>query len=69
MAALQDGPRTAYQVAPHVSWDISYESWDLFPPMQKWFAMGETIAHLKYLKAEGKARETGAGEQIVYALS
>jgi glyoxylase-like metal-dependent hydrolase (beta-lactamase superfamily II) len=68
MAALEDGPQTAYQVAPHVSWDISFESWDLFPPMQKWFAMGETIAHLKYLKAAGKAQEVEAGEHILFAL-
>jgi glyoxylase-like metal-dependent hydrolase (beta-lactamase superfamily II) len=69
MAALQHGPQTAYQVAPHVSWDISFESWDLFPPMQKWFAMGETIAHLKYLNATGRAQEIEKGEHILYALS
>jgi len=69
MATLQHGPKTAYQVAPHVSWDISFESWDLFPPMQKWFATGETIAHLKYLKTAGKVKEMETGGQILYALS
>jgi hypothetical protein len=28
-------------------------SWDQFPSVQKWFALGETIAHLKHLEACG----------------
>jgi glyoxylase-like metal-dependent hydrolase (beta-lactamase superfamily II) len=67
MTALNDGPLTAYQVAPYVSWDIDCESWDSFPPTQKWFATGETIAHLKYLKREGKVKELETGGQILYA--
>jgi glyoxylase-like metal-dependent hydrolase (beta-lactamase superfamily II) len=51
---LRRGPMNAYQVASHMTWDINYKSWDDFPILQKWFATGEAIAHLKYLYATQK---------------
>jgi glyoxylase-like metal-dependent hydrolase (beta-lactamase superfamily II) len=69
MFALQDSPRSAYQVAPRMTWDIDFKSWDQFPPMQKYFATGETIAHLKYLTAAGSLKETQIDGHILYALS
>ncbi|MBE0481348.1 MAG: MBL fold metallo-hydrolase, partial [Dehalococcoidia bacterium] len=33
MSALENGPRTAYQVAPRITWDIGFKSWSLFPPI------------------------------------
>jgi hypothetical protein len=33
------------------------DSFDLFPLSQKWFAAGEAIAHLIYLKGLSKVRE------------
>jgi hypothetical protein len=33
-----------------MSWDSIYDSSDLFPFWQKWFATGVAIAHLKYLE-------------------
>ncbi len=53
---LESGPRNAFQVASQMSWDITYDSWDLFPVSQKWFAIGEAISHLRYLEAKGKVR-------------
>ena len=50
---LMEGPQNAFQVAAKMSWDITYDSWDLFPLRQKWFATGEAIAHLKYLEVHG----------------
>jgi glyoxylase-like metal-dependent hydrolase (beta-lactamase superfamily II) len=66
--ALRNGPLTAYQVAPHITWDIDCESWAQFPPMQKYFATGETIAHLKYLNATGKVKEKEVDGLITYIL-
>ncbi|MBP1708025.1 MAG: Zn-dependent hydrolase, glyoxylase [Chloroflexi bacterium] len=56
LAILEHGKKTAYQVAPLMTWDVSYASWERFPIVQKWFAVGEALAHLKYLEAEGEAR-------------
>jgi glyoxylase-like metal-dependent hydrolase (beta-lactamase superfamily II) len=53
LAILGQGPQNAFQVAGKMSWDITYDSWDLFPMTQKWFATGEAIAHLKYLEEQG----------------
>jgi len=53
--ALERGEKTAWEVAPHLTWDVTFRSWDLFPPAQKWFALGETIAHLRHLVGRGDA--------------
>jgi len=53
--ALEHGEKSAWEVAPHLAWDVTFRSWDLFPPAQKWFALGETIAHLRYLVRRGDA--------------
>ncbi len=50
---LSAGPLTAYQVAGHMTWDMSYRSWDQFPPPQKFFATGEARAHLRHLEVQG----------------
>lgn len=66
--ALEEGGKTAYQVAPCISWDIKYRSWDSFPPQQKWFAVGETIAHLKYLEAIRMIRGKKKEQTIIFSL-
>jgi glyoxylase-like metal-dependent hydrolase (beta-lactamase superfamily II) len=52
---LEREEQTAWDVAPRLSWDVTFRSWDLFPPAQKWFALGETVAHLRYLVHRGGA--------------
>ena len=54
---LEEGPKTAFEVASRMTWDIVCESFDLFPLSQKWFAAGEAIAHLTHLKGLSKVRE------------
>lgn len=44
---------TAYQIAGMITWSARGLGWEQFPPHQKWFAMGETLAHLKYLSDHG----------------
>ncbi len=39
----------AYQIAGMIKWSARGMAWEQFPPHQKWFAMGETLAHLQYL--------------------
>jgi glyoxylase-like metal-dependent hydrolase (beta-lactamase superfamily II) len=69
LSALKSGAKTAFQVAPYLTWDIDCSSWELFPPPQKWFAVGETIAHLKYLEGEGMVREEIRGTRILFSLA
>lgn len=69
LAILRQGPMNAFQVAAEMTWDLQYSSWDLFPLMQKWFATGEAIAHLRYLEEKGLLVTTRREENIYYALT
>ncbi|WP_016730634.1 MBL fold metallo-hydrolase [Saccharolobus islandicus] len=41
---------TAYEIASKIKWKLKYNGWDELDPSQKYLAMGETLAHLKYLE-------------------
>lgn len=40
---------TAYEIAGKMTWEIRAKNWDEFPVIQKWFAIGEALAHIDYL--------------------
>lgn len=69
LSALEDGAKTAWEVAPYITWDIECDTWAEFPPVQKWFAVGETIAHLDYLEADGRARKDTKNRMVLYSLA
>ena len=69
ISILEKGRKNAFQVASRMTWDIIYDSWDLFPVTQKWFATGEAIAHLKYLEEKGiirKKRDAAVGRLSIH---
>ena len=45
---------TAYNITGLMKWSIRCNSWLDFPTTQKWFAVGEAIAHMDYLRAINK---------------
>ena len=47
---------TAYQVAGQMNWSIRCRNWDDFPLSQKYFAVGEAMAHLDHLETMGRVR-------------
>lgn len=51
---LGSGELTAFETTARMTWDMTYDSFDDFPIMQKWFALGEAIAHLRYLDTRGR---------------
>ena len=66
---VHDHPeQTGYEISGHMAWRIRAKSWDTFPDSQKWFAMGEGLAHLDYLLEEGRIeqRENAEGK-LIYA--
>jgi glyoxylase-like metal-dependent hydrolase (beta-lactamase superfamily II) len=70
LAILRGGPRTTYEVASRMTWDIVCDSFDLFPLSQKWFATGEAAAHLVYLEDLGRvSREQTGGNTFVWRLT
>lgn len=64
---LEEGGKNAYQVASRMTWNIDCESWNSFPALQKFFATGETIAHLKYLEGKGMIRKEMREQKVVYS--
>jgi glyoxylase-like metal-dependent hydrolase (beta-lactamase superfamily II) len=69
ISILGKGEMDAFRVASEMSWDILCDSWDLFPVSQKWFATGEAIAHLKYLKEKGIIRSEMRKQRIIFSVN
>lgn len=44
----------AYDIAGKMQWSMRGRDWSEFPIQQKWFAVGETLAHLDYLIEDNK---------------
>jgi len=57
----------AYQIAVKMKWNINHSFWE-FPASQKWFAVGETLAHLKYLEEEGIVGRRLESEEIIFEV-
>ncbi len=53
LAALGEESLTVEEISSKISWRIKENNYYNFPPSQKWFATGETMAHLDYLTKEG----------------
>ncbi len=60
---------SAHEISSILKWRIRARSWDEFPPMQKWFAVGECMAHLDYLRLRGKVRREMQGGVYSYYLT
>ena len=67
LSILEGGEKNAFEVASLMTWDIEYDSWDKFPPMQKWFAFGEAMAHLRFLEEKGLVERRGE-ETVIFRL-
>ena len=65
---VQNAPGlTAYEITAQMRWNIHSRSWSEFPLIQKYFAVGEALAHLDYLsvREQLKCREV-CGEKRYY---
>lgn len=69
LSALKDGDKTAFEVAPFITWNIGFNSWERFPYPPKRFAFGETLAHLKYLVGEGSVRQSETRGKIMFSTA
>ncbi len=60
------GRGNAFEVAAEMTWDLVADCWDDFPLMQKWFATGEALAHIRYLEGQGYLKREMAGETMLF---
>ena len=52
---LREAPGlNAYEMAGRMTWSIRTKGWADFPLTQKWFAVGEALSHLDYLRVRGQ---------------
>lgn len=68
ISILKDKKLNAFEVASLMTWDINIERWEKFPIAQKWFAHGEAIAHLLYLKNQGLVKLQEIDNRIYFSL-
>ncbi|AHC51411.1 beta-lactamase [Sulfolobus acidocaldarius SUSAZ] len=59
------GRVSAFEIAMNISW---YRKWDELSNFDKQLAMGETMAHIKYLLYRDKIKEINDGTSIIYTL-
>jgi glyoxylase-like metal-dependent hydrolase (beta-lactamase superfamily II) len=62
----KDGKMTGYEVAARMRWDVRERTWDDLPIWQKMFAVGESLAHLRFLVVEGKVFQESYEGKILY---
>ena len=60
---------TAYEIAARMQWKMRGKDWSEFPSHQKWFAVGEAVAHLKYLMGEEMIEKNKSSGVFRYTIS
>lgn len=69
LSILEDGQaKTAWDITAGMTWKIRARNWDEFPTPQKWFAVGEALAHLDHLIAEKRVLRTQENGLYYYQL-
>jgi glyoxylase-like metal-dependent hydrolase (beta-lactamase superfamily II) len=62
------GPQTGYEIAKKIKWRVRYSSWDEYPYPERFFAMGEALAHLRKLEVEGLVEQRQRENLRVWTL-
>lgn len=57
---------TAYDIAGRMAWSIRCRNWGEFPVAQKFFAVGEALAHLDHLEKQGLLIRNRKNQTVVY---
>lgn len=63
---IEDRELSAYEIASQLEWDVDFPSWSMFPTIQRYFAIAETLSHLKYLYVMGKIERREMGGVYYY---
>lgn len=59
---------TSYEIAGKMRWKIRSRNWEEFPLAQKFFAVGETLAHLDFLERRGRVERRFEHGQYTYYI-
>jgi glyoxylase-like metal-dependent hydrolase (beta-lactamase superfamily II) len=61
--------QNAYVIASQLKWSMRGKDWSEFPIQQKWFAVGETMSHLDYLRKKGLIDQIEKNQSISYQIT
>lgn len=59
---------SVYELASKMTWKMRCNSWNDFPPFQKWFAVGECYSHLQRLEVLGRVKKED-GKLVRYSAA
>lgn len=65
--AIAQQPQNAYEVSSRISWRVGM-TWEALPPLQKRFAVLETVAHLERMRWEGKVERIIRNNHVFYGM-
>jgi len=65
---IADSKMNAHDIASKMQWNMKYNTWDDVGMIQRWFATGEAISHLRYLERVGRIEGELQSEQILFGL-
>ena len=65
---MDNGSHSSYKIAAKLHWNIRDLAWEQFPPLQKRFAITETMAHLEHLRWNGKVQKSYENGLFKYNL-
>ena len=66
---IKNKPRNAHEISSMITWNVPGRTWDQFPPLHKRFAVTETIAHLEFMRWEGKVEKDDRNGCFVWSSS
>ncbi len=66
LGLVQARPRTVYETASLMKWEIAAKSWEEFPLMHQWFATAEAGSHLRHLLETGAVSRTIENGVFIY---
>lgn len=67
MNILDGKPLVALDIASQMTWNLKADSWDAVGIMQKWFATGEAVSHLRYLETKGAVEKEEQNGILLYS--
>jgi len=62
----RQGLLTGYDVAKRVKWRTRYTTWEEYPAAEKFFAIGEALAHLVHLERRGLVERVQRGSTTLW---
>jgi len=65
---IERAPMTAYSIAEELPWNVPGEGWGRLSPLMQRFAVMEAIAHLEFLRMEGRVQRLVSNDIILYGL-